>query len=65
MLTNPFPPTVKSEDGKTEIPNQRYQDWLDGYTTGVLVGGKLIFYDLPKSLGIKAPLLENFFAGLK
>ena len=65
MHVNPFPPKIKSEDGKTEVPNQRYQDWFDGYTTGVLDGGKLIFYDLPKSLGIKVPLLEDFFNRLK
>ena len=65
MIPNPFPPTVKSEDGKTDVPNQRYQDWLDGYTSGLLMGGKLVFYDMPKALGIKLPLLDSFFSRLK
>ena len=62
MHANPFPRTVKSEDGKTEIPNQRYQDWLDGYTTGILIGAKLVFHDIPKLLGIKISFLDGFFS---
>jgi len=56
---------VKGEDGKTEVLNQRYNDWQDGYTTGVLEGARLLLHDIPKSLGIKIPLLDDFFSRLK
>lgn len=65
MQANPFSPTLKSEDGKTEIPNQRFQDWQDGYLTGLLQGGRLVFYEIPKALGIKLPLVGDFFGKLK
>jgi len=65
MHTNPYPPKTKSEDGKAEVPNQRYQDWQDGYTTGLLDGARFLFYDMPRSLGIKIPLLDDFFGKLK
>jgi len=58
---NPFPPKVIGADGKTEVPNQRYNDWQAGYAIGALDAMKAIFCDIPKALGVRLPIISDLF----
>lgn len=62
MTKCPFPETIK--EAGIDVPNQRYQDWMAGYAIAVIDITKIVLVNLPKSLGIKLPVLDNLLRQL-